>query len=71
MTIEEFCSLNAEERHQVLEYLSIHTVYTYDALMHITECLLGVKLRLVHPLAFYAFSLLLAEVPEDYANFFK
>lgn len=71
MTIEEFCGLNAEERDLVLRYISVHTLYPYAALKHISDCLLGYVIYLVPPLSFFVFRLLLAEVPEDYADDFS
>lgn len=71
MTIEEFCRLDATGRYLVLRYLSVHTVYPYYILKDVADCLLGHSLYLVPPLLLYDFSLLLAEVPEDYANYPK
>ena len=64
MTLETFFSLNVIERDKVIWYISTHTVHSYAELKHISDCLMGVKIGIIHPLAFLRFAALLNDVPE-------
>lgn len=64
MTLETFASLNNVERDKVLRWISIHTVHSYADIKHVSDCFMGIKIALIHPLAFLRFAILLNDVPE-------
>ena len=70
MTLETFASLNNVERDKVVRYISIHTIHSYADIKHVSDCFMGIKISLIHPLAFLRLATLINDVPESYNEYF-